>query len=130
MTTARKPRILLAEDEILCRDLLKAILKSMNCEIVGEASNGVQAVEMYGQLKPDMMFLDINMPFKTGDEVLEEILAASPDAFVIVVSSVTDTETVSRCIEMGAANYIRKDTPVAEIKNIIKESWSAVKKKA
>ncbi len=63
---------------------------------------------------------------KTGDEVLEELLVEFPDAFVVVLTSVTDMESIEKCISMGAANYIRKDTPVAEIKMIIKETWKSV----
>ncbi len=64
------------------------------------------------------------MPLKTGYEVLEEILAQFPNALVIMLTSVTDIESVEKCIELGAANYIRKDTPTAELKSIIKETFS------
>ena len=130
MVTGKKPRVLLAEDELHCRELMKAVLRSMNCEIAGEATNGAKAVELFLELKPDMMFLDINMPFMTGDEVLKEIQGKSPGTFIIVLTSMTDSTTVAKCLELGAANYIRKDTPVEEIKSIIRESWKAFRKKA
>jgi two-component system, chemotaxis family, chemotaxis protein CheY len=124
MAEAKRPRVLIAEDESHSRLLLKAIVTSMNCEVVGEATTGQETIELYRQLKPHMLLLDINMPNKTGDEVLKEIKAEFPRAFVVVVTSVADQESVERCLELGAANYIRKDTPIAEIKTAIKETWA------
>jgi DNA-binding NarL/FixJ family response regulator len=125
MAQAKKLRVLIAEDESHSRLFLKAIVTSMNCEVVGEAGTGVETIELYRQLKPHILLLDINLPNKTGEEVLKEIRAEFPRAFVIVVTSVSDQETVEKCIDLGAANYIRKDTPIADFKLAIKETWSA-----
>lgn len=123
MPNAKKPQVMIAEDEEHSRVLLKAVLHSMNCEVVGEAKNGAEAVELFKQLKPHLLLLDINMPLKTGEEVLQEIRSDFPNAFVIMVTSVSDLASVEQCLTLGAANFIRKDTPIAEIKAIIKESW-------
>ncbi len=123
MAPRRKPRVLLAEDELHCRVLMKAVLGSISCEVVGEATTGVEAVELYRKTKPDLMFLDINMPLKTGDEVLREILVEFPMAFIIVLTSVSDAQSIMDCISLGAMSYIRKDTPVPEIKSIIRDAW-------
>jgi two-component system, chemotaxis family, chemotaxis protein CheY len=125
MAQVKKPRVLIAEDESHSRLLLKAVLSSMNCEVVGEATTGAEAIELFRQLKPHLLLLDINMPNKTGDEALKEIMAEHPRAFVIMLTSVADLDSIERCLELGAANYIRKDTPVAEIKQAIKETWQA-----
>jgi two-component system, chemotaxis family, chemotaxis protein CheY len=125
MTQMNRPRVLIAEDESHCRVLLKALVASMNCEVVGEAKTGAEVLSLYRELKPHLVLLDINMPLKTGDEVLKEILGEFPNAFVIMLTSVADLESVERCIALGAANYIRKDTPVAEIRTTIKETWQA-----
>jgi two-component system chemotaxis response regulator CheY len=118
--------VIVADDEGHCRVLMKAVLASMNCDVVGEARTGDEAIELYRKYRPNLLLLDVNMPVKTGDEVLEELLGEFPDAFVVVLTSVTDMESIEKCISMGAANYIRKDTPVAEIKTIIKETWKSV----
>jgi two-component system chemotaxis response regulator CheY len=123
MGQTARPRVLVAEDEGHCRVLLRAVLKSMNCEVVGEAENGEQVLGLFRELKPHLLLLDINMPLKTGDEVLKEIFGEQPDAFVIMLTSVADLESIENCLELGAANYIRKDTPIAEIKATIKETW-------
>jgi two-component system, chemotaxis family, chemotaxis protein CheY len=124
MAGTRKPKVVLAEDEPHCRALMKAVLTSMNCDVAGEARTGNEAIELYRKLSPDLMMLDVNMPTKSGDEVLSEVMGEFPGAFVIMLTSVTDQDTIEKCIRLGASNYIRKDTPVAEIKRLIKETWS------
>ena len=126
MPDAKGPTVLIAEDEGHCRLLLKTLLSSMNCEVVGEARTGEEAIELYRRLKPDILLLDINMPNKTGDEVLEEIRAEFRQiGCIIILTSVADERIVEKCLDLGAANYIRKDTPLAEIKTTIKEAWNA-----
>jgi len=120
---SNKPRVLIADDENSCRVLIKAIVTSMNCEVVGEARTGIEAIQMYKTLRPHLLILDMNMPLKMGDEVLEEIMRDYPHAFVIILSAVADKERVERCFALGASNYIRKDTPIGEIRAIIKETW-------
>ncbi len=127
MPEKRKIRVGLADDEIHIRMLMKKVFTSMGCEIVGEAKNGEEAVELYRREKPDIMLLDINMPVKTGDEALRDIVSEFPDAFVIMLTSQADVESVQKCLDAGAANYIRKDTPIAELKEIIKETWKLMK---
>ncbi len=124
MTETRRPRAVIADDESHIRTLMKTALTSMNCEVVAEASNGAEALDAYREYKPDLMLLDINMPVTNGEEALAGILAEFPKAFVIMLTSVSDADTVHRCLEQGAAFYIRKDTPIKEIKQLIRESWS------
>jgi two-component system, chemotaxis family, chemotaxis protein CheY len=130
MTEAKKPRVMMADDEAHCRALMKAILSSMKCEVVAEARTGEETLKFYRELHPHLLLLDISMPVRTGDEVLEEILKEFPKAFVIMLTSVTDMGSIERCISLGAANYIRKDTPIEEIKLIIRETWQTFVKSA
>ncbi|GAF91156.1 unnamed protein product, partial [marine sediment metagenome] len=58
-----------------------------------------------------------------------EIIDEFPDAFIIMLTSTADMETVENCLAYGAANYIRKDTPIEEMKKIIKETWAIYKKR-
>jgi two-component system, chemotaxis family, chemotaxis protein CheY len=119
----RNPRILLADDELHIRKMMGAVIKSMGFDVVAEAANGNEAVELFFKEKPDIALLDINMPIKTGTEALKEIIAASPDACVIMLTSVSDLETVQEVINLGAAQYIRKDMQLFEIKKIVAETW-------
>ncbi len=124
MSPEKRARVIVADDESHCRTLLRAILTSMNCDVIAEARSGAEVLPLFKQHRPNLLLLDVNMPVKTGDEVLEEILADFPDAFIIMLTSVTDMESIERCIAMGAANYIRKDTPVSEIKTLIRDTWA------
>ncbi len=124
MTEKKKLKILIADDEAHIRLLLKTAMISMNVEVVDEAKDGNEAVEFFIKRKPDIMLLDINMPFKSGIEVLNEIKIKFPDAFIIMMTSLADSQTVQNCLESGAASYILKDTPIAEMKKIIVEAWT------
>ena len=119
------PRVILADDEIFVRVLMRKVMTSMKCEIVGEAKDGQEAIDLFREKKPDLLLLDINMPVKTGEEALREISREFPNACVIMLTSLADMESVENCLNFGAANYIRKDTPLGEMKKIIRETWIA-----
>lgn len=123
MSEARKIRVLLADDEKHVRQLIKAILSPLNCEVVGEAENGVEALQLYKEKQPDSVFLDVNMPVKDGKAALRDILEFDKKAVVIMLTSMSDLGTIQAAIELGASHYIRKDTPPAEMREIIKDTW-------
>lgn len=125
---AAKNRAVIADDEPHIRTLMKVILETMGMEIVAQASNGQEAVNCFQKLKPDILLMDINMPVKTGLEALREIKAQNPDACVIMLSSVADMESVREAVELGASHFIRKDTPITEIKKMIAETCESVLK--
>jgi two-component system chemotaxis response regulator CheY len=116
-----KKNLIIVDDESHIRLLMKTAVKSMNCEVVAEGANGVEAVALYREKKPDLMLMDINMPVRNGDEALQEIIAEFPEATVVMLTSVSDMDTVEQCLANGAAGYIRKDTPLTEIKTMISE---------
>jgi two-component system, chemotaxis family, chemotaxis protein CheY len=117
-----KLRVLLVDDEPHVRIVLKEILASLNCEVVAEATTGLEAVTLYREQRPELMILDITMPILSGEEVLMMIMTEYPDAVVIILTSMTDEQTVNACLDLGAYNFIRKDTPLDEIKTIIRET--------
>ena len=119
----RKVSVLLADDEKHVRQLIKAVLMTLDCEVVGEAENGVQAVDLYKEKRPDVLLLDVNMPFKDGIAALREVKAFDPAATVIMLTSLSDMATIQTAVELGAAQYIRKDTPVAEMRSILAQTW-------
>lgn len=123
MTNARKVRVLLADDEKHVRQLVKAILIPFDCEIVGEAENGAQAATLYQELRPDLVLLDVNMPVRDGKAALRDIMAFDPHAVVVMLTSMSDLETVQTALELGASHYIRKDTPPADMRALLSEVW-------
>jgi DNA-binding NarL/FixJ family response regulator len=120
-----RPRALVADDEMVMRMYIVSLLAKMNYEVVGEACEGDEAVRMFREKKPDVLLMDINMPLKTGEEALREIRAEFPNALVIMLTLVVGSGMVEHCIDLGAAGYIRKDTPGPEIQNIIREILKA-----
>ena len=128
MKPKKKMRVMVVDDEDHVRKLITTVIKKMNCEIVGEANNGKDAVSLFRTLKPHMLLLDINMPLKSGKEALADIKKKFPKAFIIMLTSLTDKETVEDCIELGASGFIRKDLPLDDMRDVIRKTWNAYRK--
>lgn len=111
--------VMIADDELYVRTVLRSIVNRLPGRVVGEVETGKDVFEIYSQLLPDLLLLDINMPLKTGDMVIEELIAAHPEARIIMLTGVADSETVEKCIAAGACGYIRKDTAPEEMKEMI-----------
>lgn len=124
-----KPRMIIVDDEAHVREMLNIMLSSANFEIVGEAANGREAVTMIKKEKPDIVILDINMPFKTGEELMKEILDEVDNTCIVILSIISDTEVIRRCVELGAAHFIRKDTPIPKMINTIQKAWKTFEEK-
>ena len=82
-----RTRVLVVDDAIFMRNMIKDIFSGDEFEVVGEAANGVEAVEKFRELKPDLVTMDIVMPFKSGIEATKEILAVDADAIIIMCSA-------------------------------------------
>src|ERR1700761_3890511 len=104
-------RILVADDHAIFRDGLRKLLEGADdVEIVGEASNGVEATKMLAKLKPDILLLDLRMPEKDGLGVLEEINFDSLQTRVIVLTAAEDDRDVVRAMRLGARGVVLKQS--------------------
>ena len=101
-------RVLVVDDAIFMRNKIKSILEDAGYEIIGEASNGREAVERFQVLKPDLTTMDVVMPFKTGIEATKEILKLDGRAIVIMCSALGQESLVLQAIEAGAVDYLIK----------------------
>ncbi|MBP2132984.1 two-component system chemotaxis response regulator CheY [Methanomicrobium sp. W14] len=101
-------RILVVDDTMFMRTLLKNILFSGSHDIVGEAENGEDAVEKYKSLKPDLVTMDVVMPKMNGIEALKTIMASDPGAKVVMCTAVGQEQMVKLAIKTGAKGYIVK----------------------
>lgn len=100
---------MLAEDHEIVREGLRSLLQfAGDLEIVGEASNGREAVEMTRELKPAVVVMDVAMPELNGFEATRQILLTCPDTRVLVLSAHSDDEYVTRMVEVGAFGYLAK----------------------
>ncbi|MDP6526015.1 MAG: response regulator transcription factor [Kiritimatiellia bacterium] len=115
-------RVVLADDEPHVRAYLRSVIKNVPAEVVGEASNGQEAIDIYSRNRPDLLLIDLNMPIVSGQEAIAKIVANSPDAKIIVLSAVSDRMLVEECRDIGASNFILKDTDPDEIVNIVRET--------
>src|SRR5690606_33627953 len=121
-------KILLVDDEPHIRIFVSLILKSLGQPEIREAGNGGDALEAYKADRPDVVLLDVNMPHLDGIETLRKLKEIDPDCVVIMLTSLATRETVERALELGAANYIRKDTPKEEISKALAETIDACTK--
>jgi len=119
----QKITVLLADDHIVVRQGLRALLMvEEDIEIVGEADNGRQAVQLVKKLLPDVVVMDIAMPVLNGLEATRQIIRAVPSAKVLVLSSYSDDEYVQKLTEAGAAGYLVKQTAANELLKAIREA--------
>lgn len=103
-----KPRAVIADDSSALRQLLRAILQDSGVQVVGQARDGRQAIELVQKLKPDLLCLDVEMPGMDGLAALEEIHKFAPQLPVMMVTSHADRETVQQAAKHGAKGYIIK----------------------
>jgi DNA-binding NarL/FixJ family response regulator len=104
-------RILVADDHLVYRIGIRNLIGSESgFEVVGEASDGMQAIELYRRLRPDVLLLDLRMPQKSGIEVVQAVRKESGDAHILIVTSYQTEEEVFQVLQAGALGYILKDT--------------------
>jgi two-component system response regulator NreC len=109
-------KILLCDDHTLFREGIKAILKDEpSIEIVGEAADGRQAVAQALRLHPDVVLMDIAMPDLSGFDATRRILQGNPKAKVMILTMYEEEEVINRCLAAGAAGYVLKDAPRAQL---------------
>jgi YesN/AraC family two-component response regulator len=118
-------KILLVDDEAHIRVFVSLILKSLGSPKIIEAANGQEAITAFQAEKPDVVLLDVNMPHLDGIQTLRKLKEIDPDCIVIMLTSLANRETVEKALELGAVNYIRKDTPKEEIAKSLAETLDA-----
>jgi len=114
-------KILIVDDSLVMRKNLSVILKGDGHEIIGEASNGRQAVTMYRDLKPDLVTMDISMPILTGVEAVKKIIGEDPSAKIIMISAVNQKKMVFNALNSGAKHYIVKPIEPNKVIAVIDE---------
>lgn len=101
-------RILIVDDASFMRKMMGDILTKNGFVVVGEAGDGMEAVEKYEELKPDLVTMDITMPEMTGIEALKEILEEDPDAKIVMCSAMGQQAMVQEALDAGALEFIVK----------------------
>ncbi len=114
--------VLLAEDHMILREGLRALLKlEEDIEVIGEAENGREAVELTRKLCPSVVVMDIAMPLLNGLEATRQILRYAPATRVLILSAHSDDAYVERVMSLGAAGYLIKQTAAHILPQAIRE---------
>jgi two-component system, chemotaxis family, chemotaxis protein CheY len=118
--------VLIVDDEAHVRLYIRMLLRNMGIEQFVEGGNGREGVELYREYRPDLTLLDINMPIMDGLEALETILSEDPEAMVVMMTAEATRQAVENSGQIGALQFIRKDTPREQIQAILANLFEEV----
>jgi len=108
MSTQDKIKVMIVDDSVIIRQMIKKYLSELNIEIVGTAGDGKSAIELFKETQPDVVTLDITMPKVDGFTVLEEMVKENSNSKIMVITALTDKATGMRAIKTGAKGYLSK----------------------
>lgn len=107
-------RILIADDHTLFRDSLRSLLEARDLEVVGEAGNGQEAIQLAWELKPDLILMDLSMPVMGGMEATRRLAAELPEVKVVILTASEEEADLFDAIKSGAKGYLLKDLQAKE----------------
>ena len=118
-------RVLVADDAAFMRQMIREIIEPEGFEVVGEATDGLEVVETYQKLHPDLVMLDIVMPKCSGIDALKRILAADRSACIVMCSALGQESLVQEALQAGARGFIVKpfkpDAVVATLRKVVEK---------
>lgn len=126
-------KILIVDDAMFMRNMIAEIFTgkkygSEDFEVVGEAENGLEAVEKYNEHKPDVVTMDIVMPEMTGIEALKEIINVDPDANVVMCSALGQDSLVMEALDAGAKDFIVKPFQPGKVLDVVTRLLDSARK--
>ena len=119
--TAR-PTVLLCDDSRALRMLTAGQLEQAGFHVIGEASNGNEAVGQFLSLAPDLVLLDLVMPECDGRQALAKILGQDPKARVVILSSLGAQSDIEECLKLGARSYLQKPIDPDAMERVLREA--------
>ncbi len=117
-------RVLIVDDALFMRSLLRDIFETAGWEVVAEAENGLQAIEAYNSHQPDLVTMDIVMPEMGGIDALKKIVASHPQAKVVMCSALGQESMVMEAIRAGACDFIVKPFRDQQVLDIVERTFS------
>jgi two-component system, chemotaxis family, chemotaxis protein CheY len=114
-------RVLVVDDAIAAREAVRIILEDAQMDVAGEASNGIEAVERYKQLRPDLVMMDLVMPYMSGTEAAIEILEIDPSARIIAISGLSQPSVMAEAEAVGIMGFVPKPLDASELISEIHE---------
>lgn len=125
MTEQSKKRLLVVDDAMIMRAIIKDIATKAGWEIAGEAANGVECIARYRELRPDLVTLDIVMPELDGVETLRTLRREDPGARVVMVTAIDQRAKLSECIQLGAVDFVVKPFDKERLLSLLQKYASA-----
>jgi DNA-binding NarL/FixJ family response regulator len=113
-------RLLLADDHRMLREGLRRSMSEEGFDVVGEASDGLEAIKLSEELAPDVILMDVTMPELDGVEAARRIHAAQPEIRVVMLTMHADSDVVASAIRAGASGYLVKDCSTEEIADAVR----------
>ncbi len=114
-------KVLVSDDSILVRKQFSELLSSLGCTNILHATNGQDAIDLYKEHSPDLVFMDIIMPVKSGLDALREIVKYNSNAKVVIASSAVTQNYLEMAIEAGAFEFLQKPISVEHVKKIVQK---------
>ena len=118
-------KLLIVDDSSIIRKAIQKYIKDFGLEIVGEAGDGVEALEIFKETRPDLVTLDITMPEMDGLTCLEEILKIDKSAKVVIISALSSQDVALKALKMGAKSYVNKPFSEEKLLDAIKPVMGA-----
>ena len=122
MTPSKQSRVMLVDDHEIMRDGLREVLeRSSNFEVVGQAGDGVSAVNIALKLKPDVIVMDVMMPLKNGIDACREITELLPDTKVLILTASAEEDAVMEAVAAGATGFLQKYSGKEKLLDTVRE---------
>lgn len=119
-----KLKLVIVDDAPFIREILKHVFQNTEFDVIGEARDGQEAVDVVTKLKPDAVMMDIVMPIKSGIEATQEILTKIPTMKVIACSTVDQNTMVMRALEAGCCDYLVKPFKAQDVLKIVRKAFA------
>jgi CheY-like chemotaxis protein len=117
------PRVLLVDDAAAIRNALRGVLEDAGIEVVGEAPDGIEGVELTGSLRPDVVLMDLRMPSSDGFEATAAIVKEHPGVRVVVLSAYESDESAEAVLAAGAFAFLPKHCGADRIRETVLAAW-------
>ena len=120
-------KILIIDDSVTYRQIMREVLEQGGHTVIGEGEDGIQAIELYKKLKPDITTMDITMPKMNGLVALQWIREYDPSATVVMVSSTAQSKKLAEAAKLGAADFLPKPFESTKIMSVVDRLLTAFK---
>lgn len=118
-----KLKLVIVDDAPFIREILKAIFQNTEIEVIGEARDGQEAVEIITKARPDAVLMDIVMPLKSGIDATQEVLKILPATRIIACSTVDQNMMVMRALEAGCCDYLVKPFKAQDVLKVVRKAF-------